>query len=329
MIKLNSLQYPNVQNLHISSELSLDILKNNDDFLKVENELKRKYNFLDLLTFSFSKSGFLGLFLELEKKGKIAVSVGESYAIIQAALSFEALGFPLIWIDLEKNGKVNTKQLENVDVDFIFISSYVIDTFVKTNLEDLKNLTNAKIISNASADFSTNSDAIYFDTYKLTGFALSSCILFKNELFEEQVIGFKDVVAVNSINEALKTQSFETSQKEIFKEKLVNAFGEDLYFFVDSKQTLPFSLHFALKNIKAREIIRTLALNSILITNGEGCSLGLSMPSRVIQAMGYEEVISRNAISLTFTKKYEEEEIEKTVNAFAKKYRQIRVLNEQ
>lgn len=329
MIKLNSLQYPNVQNLHITNELSLDILKNNDDFLKIENELKIKYDFSELITFSFSQSGFLGLFLELERKGKIAVCVGESYAIIQAAKQFESLGFSLVWIDLEKDGKVNKKQIENADVDFLFISSYVIDTFVKTDLEEVKKLTSATVISNASADFSTSSDAIYFDTYKLTGFSLSSCILFKNDLFEEQVIGFKDVVAVNAINEALKNQSFQTSQKELFKEKLIKAFGDDLYFFVDSKDTLDYSLHFALKNIKAREIIRTLALNSILITNGEGCSLGLSMPSRVIQAMGYEELISRNAISLTFTKTFDEAEIEKIVNVFAKKYRQIRVLNEQ
>ena len=128
--------------------------------------------------------------------------------------------------------------------------------------------------------------------------------------------------------QTLKKQSFETSQKDLFKEKLVEVFKDDIYFFVDSKQTLEYSLHFALKNIKAREIIRTLALNSIEITNGEGCSLGLSMPSRVIQEMGYEELISRNAISLTFTQKFEIEEIEKTVKTFAKKYKQIKVLNE-
>lgn len=329
MIKLNSLQYPNVQGLQISNKLSIEILKNNDSYLEVEKELINKYSFSKLLTFSFSKSGFLGLFLELEKKGKIAISVGESHAIVEAAKAYEALGFSLTWIDLEKNGKVNTKLIEGLDVDFIFISSYVIDTFVKTNIEEIKKYSLAKIISNASADFSSYSDAIYFDTYKLTGFALSSCLLFDNELFEEQAIGFKDVVAVNAINEALKIQSFQTCQKELFKEKLQEAFKDDMYFFVDSNDTLDFSLHFALKNIKAREIIRTLALNSILITNGEGCSLGLSIPSRVIQAMGYEEVISRNAISLTFTQSFEEEEVEKFVKTIAKKYRQIRVLNEQ
>ena len=328
MIKLNTLQYPNVQNMHISNELSLGILKNNDTYENMEHDFLKEYSYSQLNTFSFSQSGFLGLLLALNEKGNIAVSLGESHAIVEAAKQFESLGFKVIWIPLKKDGNVDIKVLEKEDVDFIFISSYVIDTFVKVDLQKVKEISYAKIISNSSARHDKNSDAIYFDTYKLTGFALSSCILFDDELFGEQVIGFKDTLAVNLIIEALKTQVFESSQKELFKVKLIDAFKDDIYFFVDSKQTLDFSLHFALKNIKAREIIRTLALNSIHITNGEGCSLGLSMPSRVIQSMGYEEIISRNAISLTFTKKYEIEEIEKIVKTFAKKYRQIRVLNE-
>lgn len=329
MIKLNSLQYPNVQNLHISNELSLGILKNNDVYEKLELEFKKAYSFKELITFSFSQSGFLGLFLDLEKKGKIAVSLGESYAIIQAAKQYESLGFQLDWISLQKDGNINIDDIKKSNADFIFISSYIIDTFVKVDLEKIKTLTSAKLISNASADFSKQSDAIYFDSYKLSAFSLSSVLLFDNDLIDEQVIGFKDVTAVYTIFEALKNQCFETSQKEIFKDKFIEVFKDDIYFFVDSNQTLEYSLHFALKNIKAREIIRTLALNSIHITNGEGCSLGLSQPSRVIQEMGYEEVISRNAISLTFVDKFEEEEIEKIVKTFAKKYKQIRVLNEQ
>ncbi|MFW2308252.1 cysteine desulfurase, partial [Aliarcobacter butzleri] len=64
-----------------------------------------------------------------------------------------------------------------------------------------------------------------------------------------------------------------------------------------NKKTLPYTLHFALKDIKAREIIRTLAFDSIFLSKGEGCSLGLSKPSRIIQAMGYDETTRRNAIS--------------------------------
>ncbi len=329
MYKLNTLQYPNVQNMHISNNMSLSILENNEIFEKLKNNFILKYSFEKLNTFSFCKDGFLGLFLQLLKKGKIAVSHGESHAIVQAAKTFEDLGFELVWIDLEKNGKVNQKQIKESNADFIFISSYIIDTFVKTNLEEIKELTNAKIISNASAEFSSLSDAIYFDTYKLSGFSLSSILLFDADLFEEQVIGFVDTIAVNTVFEALNKQSFESSQKDIFKEKLISAFEDNIYFFVDSNDTLDFTLHFALKNIKAREMIRTLALNSIHITNGEGCSLGLSKPSRIIQAMGYDETTSRNALSLTFTEKIDEEKIEKIAKTFAKKYRQIKVLNEQ
>ncbi|MGB5794035.1 MAG: cysteine desulfurase, partial [Poseidonibacter sp.] len=176
MTKLNTLQYPNVQNMHISSDLSLSILENNEVFEKLKKEFKTKYSFNNLNTFSNSKDGFLGLFLQLSKKGKIAVSHGESYSIIEAAKTYETLGFELVWIDLQKDGRINLKQIETLDVDFIFISSYIMDTFVKTNLDEIKQKTNAKIISNASADFSDFSDVVYFDSYKLTGFALSSVL---------------------------------------------------------------------------------------------------------------------------------------------------------
>lgn len=329
VIKLNSLQYTNMQNLHIDDELSLSVLSNNESFMKIEKEFLNKYNFTSLSTFSFCKDGFLGLLLQLAKKGKVAISVGESEALFEAGKVFESLGFDLVWIDLQKNGKVNVEQIKESNVDFVFVSSYVMDTFVKTNLENIKSVTDAKIISNASAAFSDISDAVYFDSYKLTGYSTSGVLLFDDELFEEKSFGFIDSIAVFSVFEALKNQKFEESLKDVFKDKLQVAFGENIYFFVDSEDTLDFTLHFALKGIKAREMIRTLGLDEIHITNGEGCSLGLSRPSRIIQAMGYDETTSRNALSLTFIEKLDIDTIEKIAKTFAKKYRQIKVLNEQ
>ena len=328
MYKLNILQYNNMQNLHIKDDMSLNILSNNEEYNKTEKEFKEKYSFENINSFSFSKSGFLFLLLELSKKGKIAISVGETQSLIDAAMLFEELGFEIIWIDLLKDGNVNIKKLEDLNIDFIFISSYVMDTFVQTSLEKIKESTNAKIISNASVHFDKNSDVIYFDPYKLTGYSFHGLILFNEDLFEEQAISNKDGIALFNILEALKNQRFEISIKDIFIEKLKDVLKEDIYFFVNNSQTLPYSLHFALKNIKARELIRTLALDEICITNGEGCSLGLSRPSRIIQAMGYDETTSRNSISLTFTQKLEEKEIEKIVNTIAKKYKQIKVLNQ-
>jgi selenocysteine lyase/cysteine desulfurase len=317
-----------MQNLHIKDGLSLNILSNNEEYADLEKEFKNKYSFENINSFSFCKSGFLSLLIELNKKGKIAISIGETQSLLDAGLLFEELGFEVIWIDLLKDGNVNIEELKDLNIDFIFISSYVMDTFVQTSIADVKKLTNTKVISNASATFDKNSDVIYFDPYKLTGYSFHGLILFNDNLFEEQAISNKDSIALYNILEALKNQKFEISIKETFKNKLQEVLQDDIYFFVDNNQTLDFSLHFALKNIKARELIRTLALDEIYITNGEGCSLGLSKPSRIIQAMGYDETTSRNSISLTFTQKLEDEEIQKIVNKIAKKYKQIKVLNQ-
>ena len=327
MTKLNILQYSNMQNLHIRPELKLSILENNQSYLDLEKKFLSKYNFGSLNTFSFDKAGFLELLLQVNKKGKIAISVGETESLIEAAKKFESLGFELSWINLQKDGKINKADISK-DIDYLFISSYVMDTFVKTNFKEIKSLTNAKIISNASAAFDESSDAVYFDPYKLTGLFMHGVILFEKELFEEKPIGFTNPITVDFIYEALENQTFDGSSKELFEKCLKEVLKDDIYFFVDNNQTLPYSLHFALKGIKARELIRTLALDDIHITNGEGCSLGLSKPSRIIQAMGHDETISRNSISFSFDKTYAQDEVEKIVQKLAKKYRQIKVLNE-
>lgn len=327
MIKLNNLQYNPIKLDFLEDQnYSLDSLVSNFTFDDLCKKYKEKFGFSKIKTFSFSKEGFLGLFLEL--KGKIAVSFGECEALIQGAKLYESLGFELTWIDLNKDGSVNYEELKDKDVDFLFLSSYVMDTFFETSLVDAKNFTNAKIISNGSAKIDSLSDIVYFDNYKLCGYCLSGVILFNDEnIFELLNMAFIDTLAVKCCFEALENQKFNYEVKEKFLEKLKEKLKDNIYFFVDNKHTLSYTLHFALKNIKAREIIRTLAFDNIFLSNGEGCSLGLSKPSRIIQAMGYDETTSRNAISLNFLQDFDEETILKIVDKIEQKYKQIRVLD--
>ncbi len=308
MIRLNALQYNPIKLDFLPKQnYSLDSLVDNFDFENLCIEYKERFGFSKLKTFSFTKEGFLGLFLELNKikdQGKIAVSLGETQALIEGAKLYQNLGFEIIWINLKKDGTVNLKELKDKNIDFLFLSSYIMDTFVKTSLEDVKHYTNAKIISNASAEFSSFSDAVYFDNYKLCGYSLSGILLFNDEnLFSLLNIAFIDTIAVKCCLEAIKikeqNQKFNLKVKDKFLKLLKERLKGDIYFFVDNNKTLAFTLHFALKNIKARDLIRTLAFDEIFLSNGEGCSLGLSRPSRVIQAMGYDEPTSRNAICLT------------------------------
>lgn len=326
MIKLNKLQYPETKDINVSKEYALDILKNNDKYENLEEKFLRKFGYLNLKTFSFNPDGFLSLLCSLGQKGKIAISKGETISLVKAGEIYESLGFKVNWIPLKKNGKVDINILKNLDVDFLFLSSYVMDTFVKTDIKTIKSLIDTKIISNGTFAASKHSDVLYFDPYKLFGFATSGVILFNDE-FETQSIGFKDNLSVILISEILDLEFFSSSLKNEFKKELIESFGDDIYFFVDSDDTFDEALHFGLKGIKARELIRTLALDEILITNGEGCSLGLSKPSSIIQTMGYDEDTSRNSISLSFNESIELEKIKEVVKIMNKRYKQIRILN--
>jgi len=110
LIRLNVLQYNPIKLDFLNDNYSLDSLISNAEFDDLCKKYKEKFSYSKLKTFSFSKEGFLGLFLEL--RGKIAVSVGECEALINGAKLYESLGFEIIWIDLNKDGKVNLKPMD-------------------------------------------------------------------------------------------------------------------------------------------------------------------------------------------------------------------------
>ncbi|PLY06225.1 MAG: cysteine desulfurase [Arcobacter sp.] len=323
MYKLNFIQYPSAKDFSISVEQALEPLKSNEKIEKFISSFKKRFNFKSLNTFSFSEDGFLSMMLNLG--GKIQVSKGESQAIVDAALKCQELGFDIEFISLNKDGLLNYEDIKSCD--YIFCSSYIMDTYVKVDLQKVKKLSSATVISNISATMnSKNCDVALLDAYKLTGFSFSSIIL-HNELLKEQYLANIDTVAIYNIANAVENfKTIETYKNEL-KNALDSEFGENIYYFVKPEDTLAYTLHFGLKDIKAREIIRTLSLNSIFVTNGEGCSLGLSKPSRIIQEMGYEELEARWALSLSFSQELTSEEILNISKIIAKKYRQIKALN--
>ena len=134
MIKLNSLQFSNVLPLEYDKEQTLNPLKNNEIVEKKINKFSSKFGFQNLKTFKFNKDCFISLMLSL--KGKISVSVGESEAIVQAANFLIKKGFEIDLIPLTKEGFVDLSKLSKCD--YIFCSSYVMDTYIKTNLDEVK-----------------------------------------------------------------------------------------------------------------------------------------------------------------------------------------------
>jgi len=326
MVKLNALQYQNTYSPTLDESYSVHPLKNNNEFESITKSFKKKYQHNNLNTFSFTKEGFLSLFIQLQ--GSIAISLGECEAIVQAGKMYEKLGHEITWISLNNAGEIKYQMCKDLCVDFFFVSSYVMDTFMQTSLLKIKEYTKAKIISNCSANkYAKNADLILFDAYKLCGYGVCGVILYSDDELEKQYDGETDVLGLKLIYEVLGKQKFVINCKDNFIEALKVEFKEDLHFFVDSNLTLPYTLHFGLKHIKARQIIRTLSLHDIYVTNGEGCSLGLARPSRIIQAMGYEEEKSRWALSFTFDKEYTSRDIQTIIKTMGQKYRQIKALS--
>jgi hypothetical protein len=324
MFNLNTFQYFKSGKFDILNKYSISALERNEFYDDLCLQYYKKYQYKSFKTFAFSKEGFLGLLLEL--KGKIAICVGETQALIDGAWMYESLGFEIHWVGLNNDGTVNLYDLQDQDIDYLFLSTYVMDTFLKIDLEKIHRYTKAKIISNGTSNISKKSYAIYFDNYKLNGFHLSGVMLFE-DCFELLSIGQIDTLALKVCFDSLEKKSLEENDtKAILIEELTQKFADDICFFVDNTHTLENTVHFGLKEIKARELIRTMALSNIFMSNGEGCSLGLSKPSRILQEMGYDEKTSRTSLSLSFNSKFSKDQIDKFVNILYLKYKQIKML---
>lgn len=225
------------------------------------------------------------------------------------------------------DGTIDYEAIKSLKLKYLFISSYIIDTFVKVNLQKVKELFSGTLISNISATLDAdNCDVAYFDVYKLSGYFTHS-VLLHNNLFKEQNIANIDTIGLKLISDATNKNIEQITCKNEFIKILVETLKEDLIFFVDADITLNNVVHFGLKGIKAREVIRNLSLDNIFVTNGEGCSLGLSRPSRILQAMGYTELQSRQALSLSFCKNLSSDDILYVVSKIGKSYRQIKALH--
>ena len=91
MYKLNVLQYPLSQDVCMNASYSLGALSNNENLNNLLGKFKDKFSYSSLNTLHFSKESLLGFLLGLD--GNIAVSLGESEALIEASYAYKKLGF--------------------------------------------------------------------------------------------------------------------------------------------------------------------------------------------------------------------------------------------
>ncbi|MGM0622576.1 MAG: cysteine desulfurase [Campylobacterota bacterium] len=323
-MQLNRLQYNLLQSFSIDTSVSLDALSSNENLAVMQQTLYREFGYKEFKTATFTKEFFSAFILQLN--GTVAVSLGESYAIIEGAKLAQQWGKEIVWIGIEKEGTL--QKIGDKQIDYIFVST-IIDTFVKIDLTQIKQQTDAVIISNKTFDNDfAGVDIALFDCYKLSGYGNGALILFSDEI-ESDYLAAKDLITATLALKGKKSQFFAPLQiKQQFLALMQERLGDDLFLFINPNLTLEYSLHIGLRGIKARELIKTLAFDDIYLSNGEGCSLGLSRPSSTLAYMGYEESQCRWALSLDFSSGIEKHTIEKKVNMICKRYKQIKILQQ-
>lgn len=321
-MNFNTLQTNNSFYSVDTAKYSLTPFSGTENFEKIQKRYEKLFNKKSVKNISFCGDGFFTFFLSL--KGKIAVSLGESEAIVNGALKAKEFGVDIEFISINKDGSLNLDLIDS-SFTYVFISSYIMDTYVKTDLQLIKEKTDAKIISNATVEFSKISDIYVFDSYKLCGLGGMGVLIYDDE-FEQSELSNINLLTLDLTLKAFENKKMNLEVKQKFLEEFKKQFNDELYLFVDPSTTLEYTLHIGLKSIKARELIRTMAFENIYITNGEGCSLGLSRPSRIIEQMGYSENEARWGLSLDFSEKLSDERIENIVDTILKRYKQIKVL---
>jgi hypothetical protein len=98
--------------------------------------------------------------------------------------------------------------------------------------------------------------------------------------------------------------------------------------YLQTQATLPNSLLIRIHGIIARALVQALRIDGVSITNGEGCSLDLFVPSFVVQSYGFSEDEARQAISLSWKADAELAAVMGALDRLLFRSRQIRAMGD-
>lgn len=320
---------PLTDRLRSGDGYTIDTLASLDAFFAFEFGYESA-SFLDFSPYSIS------LFLDylIPQNSKIAASSKLSYFCMEAVRLLEAKGREIVYVAANKDGSLSKESLsaaKKSGAEYLFCAAVDEDTFFVEDMgvaaeffEPQKTILD---ISNSvkKTDFPKVLAAMFWG-YKLGGFK-SSGVALCNDPKAARLDGI-DLTVYAHLKSAYEAYVFDANiskARDAFVLELQKLLGDDIFLFVSPSKCLSNSAYVGFKGIKARDFIRTLALENIFVTNGELCSLAMSKPSRILSGLGYSEDESRNAISFSFGS-LGVDEVAHLSSKIAFKYRQIKAI---
>ena len=111
--------------------------------------------------------------------------------------------------------------------------------------------------------------------------------------------------------------------RNVFEERLLNEVPELIIFGKDAVR-LPNTSYFAVKGWKAETQVMQMDLAGFAVSAGSACSSGKVKASRVLKAMGYDEVTAGSAIRVSIGPGTTAEELESFAEAWLKEYKRFK-----
>ncbi|PAF51950.1 hypothetical protein [Helicobacter sp. 13S00477-4] len=331
---LISSKYPNIS--PIDPKESTQLQKDSKNFAE-------KFGGDKAHSFGFLCGDWLEFFLKLYPSYKIAYAIGNHQQSYQA---FKMLNFKAIPIAPDKKNaqiqiKSVTKAIQNQCDCFIipFINEDILtfNPIEKIKEELSKSLKKFLLIIDVSAALSLNitlpkildAQTLFLINGESLGILRGNGAIITKDFKQPQILPQSLLnpklfeAFLNAMHSPIQKQE---NTKNKFYQYLQIELKNHINLFSPLKNTPPNCLALRFSSIKVRNLLQSLLLQKIHAINGAQCLYGLSMPSFVLQEMGYSEMDSRELLSISYNTTIKDDTLIKLSKAISYSYKQIRQL---
>ena len=280
----------------------------------------------------------------------ILISSLEHNSIVSSATRLQEQGFEVELLPINQEGLIDLNILKNkIREDTILVSICTVDSEIglKQPIEEigkiLKNYPNCHFHTDATQAMGKisidlqNIDLLTFAPHKFYGLTgIGVLIKKKNTSLRPQIDGGKSTTVYRSgTPETANIAALETAlsislatRQERYKivEELYNTLRENLLTYPkvtinNTKNSIPYTLNFSIKGVKAIEVQQQLEKNKIYVSTKTSCC-PIATPSKLVYALTKDKNKASSSIRISLSHLTTQKEIENFISIFDKIYKE-------
>ena len=293
-------------------------------------------------------------------RGRVVISAVEHPAVYESARQLERLGYPLSVLPVDGEGFVRPQSLADAVGEDVVLIGVMTANNETGSIQPVREL--ADIAHSCGALFHTDAvqaagsipldvkalgcDMLSLSAHKFGGPKGFGALYVKEGVRLEALHsggeqergrrgGTSDVAGACGTAAALKAAVVRMTEesarvralKDGFAARVLNGIdGARLNGTTDAERTLPGIVNFRFDGITGEELLFSLDLAGIAVSNGSACSAGSSEPSRTLLALGLTAEEAKGAVRFSFGRGNTAEDAERAYTALRDAVRRLRAL---